>query len=360
MSLSGLLLAVFAVTSLATLALVVADGPARPGGSPLATRQSLRPGLAAPGLAKHQDPAGDGRVPLSLARAGWTVLGLVGRLVLLPLKLLGRARADHGPPSETGRVGAPGRDGNGYYQGLPGLLRRAELKFQPHEFVSLAVVAAGAGMVAGLLLGRGFVPGLLGAALAGWLPFGWARQRAAQRLKSFNQQLPDALDIVANALRSGYAFLQALDVVAHELPPPIAREFGQVVKECRVDIPVEDALLNLVERVPGGDLDLVVTAVLVQRQVGGNLSEVLDTINHTIRERMRVQGEIKVLTAQGRLSGVVVALVPVGLAVALHLVNPDFIRPMFQHPLGLALLAVGAAMQVVGFVVIRRMVNIEV
>lgn len=239
-------------------------------------------------------------------------------------------------------------------------LRRADWLLQPHEFVALTLASGILGAVAGLALGRGPAVIFIGALAGVWLPHAVLDARAAARLKQFETQLPDALDIIANALRSGTSFLQAMDVVARELPSPIGREFDLVVRECRVDIPLEDALQNLVERVPSGDLDLAVTAVLIQRQVGGNLAEVLDIINHTIRERMRIHGEIRTLTAQGRLSGWIVGVLPVGLAFVLHVFNPEYVAPLYTTGTGRLLLFLGLGMQLTGIAVIRRLVRLEV
>ncbi|MCL6451452.1 MAG: type II secretion system F family protein, partial [Acetobacteraceae bacterium] len=193
-----------------------------------------------------------------------------------------------------------------------------------------------------------------------FLPVAYLGHRAERRTRLFNQQLPDALGIMANCLRSGYSIVQALDVVGREMPPPIGREFDQVTREIRVNIPMEDALANLVRRMASPDLDLAVTAILIQRQVGGNLAEVLDRITYTIRERVRILAEVRTLTAQGRVSGWIIALLPVGLGALLYLFDPDYMRPMLSLPLGWLMLGGAAAMQAVGVLVIARIVKIEV
>lgn len=237
-------------------------------------------------------------------------------------------------------------------------LQRADWKWKPAEFMIAEITAAGVG----LLIAWVAVPHLW------WLlpVLGWAfptimlRRSISQRKKLFANQLPDALAIIANALRSGYSFLQAMDVVSREMPDPISKEFSLVLREARVNIPLEEALTHMVERVQSADLDLVVTAVLIQRQVGGNLAEVLEKIGSTIRDRIRLQGEVRTLTAQGRLSGWIVSLLPVVLALAQQAIMPGALDPFFTHPLGMALLGVAVVMQLIGILLIRKMVNMEV
>jgi len=237
-------------------------------------------------------------------------------------------------------------------------LLRADWKWKPAEFMVAQGVASGVGLGLALIS----TPALWWFfMILGWVSPHILLARAEKaRLKSFGQQLPDALSIIANALRSGYSFLQAMDVVSREMPEPIAKEFGLVLRETRVNIPLEEAMNNLVNRVKSPDLDLVVTAVIIQRQVGGNLSEVLDKISGTIKDRIRLQGEIRTLTTQGRFSGWIVSLLPIGLVVLMSLVSPGYLDPMLHHPIGWVLMAVGVMMQLIGIFMIRNMVNLEV
>lgn len=237
-------------------------------------------------------------------------------------------------------------------------LLRADWKWRPAEFLVGQGLAAGVGLGIALIIAKGMWWFFM---LAGWLAphFLLARSEKA-RLKTFAQQLPDALSIIANALRSGYSFLQAMDVVSREMPDPIAKEFNLVLRETRVNIPVEDALNNLVNRVKSPDLDLVVTAVSIQRQVGGNLAEVLDKISGTIKDRVRLQGEIRTLTTQGRFSGWIVCLLPIGLAVMFQIISPGYLDPLFTNPIGWFLVFIGVVMQGIGIFMIRNMVNLEV
>ena len=238
-------------------------------------------------------------------------------------------------------------------------LERADLFLKPAEFLTGAAVFSACSVFAGMLLGR--APGAVLGGIAGlWGPIAWLRARRNRRLKRFDSQLPDALTMTANSLRSGYSLLQALDVVAREMPKPISAEFARIVREVGFNVPIEDSLGALLKRVESDDLDLLVTAILIQRQVGGNLAEVLDRISTTIRERMRILGEVRTLTAQGRISGLVVALLPVGLCGVLAVTSRDYLIPFLTHPLGKMLLGVGCMMQVAGIAIVRKIVNIRV
>jgi tight adherence protein B len=201
---------------------------------------------------------------------------------------------------------------------------------------------------------------LLGAIVGFAFPFVLVRSKTEKRMKAFNNQLGDALILIANSLRTGYSFMQASDMVAKEMRPPISSEFARTVKEMNLGITMEDSLGNLAKRIDSEDLELVLTAVLIQRQVGGNLSEVLDNIARTIRERVRIRGEIRTLTAQGRISGIIISLLPISLGMVIFAMNPSYVKVLFFHPLGKIMLGVAVIGQVVGILVIRRIVDIEV
>lgn len=238
---------------------------------------------------------------------------------------------------------------------------RAGLPLRGGEFL---VLCAGSALLLALLLflagGGKAVVGILGAVIGFAVPFLMVSIKTAKRMKAFNSQLGDALILIANSLRTGYSFMQAADMVAQEMRPPISTEFSRTVKEMNLGVTMEASLGNLAKRIDSDDLDLVLTAVLIQRQVGGNLSEVLDNIAKTIRERVRIRGEIKTLTAQGRISGVVVSLLPIGLGIVIFALNPEYVKVLFVHPVGKLMLGAALAGQVIGIVVIRRIVNIEV
>jgi tight adherence protein B len=253
-------------------------------------------------------------------------------------------------------------------------LGRADLVLTPAEYLAFRVAAVVAALGICWVLGATVLPALrgvfalAGAALIGYaVPLYYVRRRQNKRLRAFNDGLSDTITLVANALRAGSSFLQSLELVTRETQPPISTEFSRVVREVSLGLPLETALNNLNARVHSDDLELMSTAISIQYQVGGNLAEILDTIAETIRERVRIRGEIRTLTAQQRLSGYVVGFLPVGLLLILMVIAPKFINPMFQQPpglfglpLGVFLLAIGGTMMAIGFVFIRRIVNIEV
>jgi tight adherence protein B len=252
-------------------------------------------------------------------------------------------------------------------------LARADLQLRPSEFVALRLSAIIGAPLVTLVLGKTLLPGLdnpialLAAVLLGWwVPRYWVNRRKAKRLQAFNDRLADTIMLIANSLRAGASFLQAIEMVVRETQPPISTEFNRVIREVNLGLPFEQALANMVRRVRSDDLELMTTAITIQHQVGGNLAEILDSIAFTIRERVRILGEIRVLTAQQRLSGYVVAGLPILLMLALSVIAPNFMSPMFGPPevlgipVGVIMLALGGIMMFIGFMAIRRIVDIEV
>jgi tight adherence protein B len=208
---------------------------------------------------------------------------------------------------------------------------------------------------------KSWIPMLLIGGLVGYLmPKIIVRSKQKKRLQQFNDYLPEMISTVVNALRAGFSFFQALRSVMEESPSPAKEELDIVLKEMQYGATVEESLNRMKERMPSNDLDLMIQAILIQRQVGGNLAVVLEKIVHTIRERIKIQGQIKTLTAQGKLSGMVIALLPVGLAGMLFLVNPTYILVLFTNPIGLIMLAVGGCSMLLGFFFIMKITNIEV
>lgn len=183
--------------------------------------------------------------------------------------------------------------------------------------------------------------------------------KIAKRLRAFNNQLVDAIAMMANALRAGFSFLQTMEMISREMPAPISEEFARTVKETQFGVTTEDALDNLVRRVNSADLELVVTAVLIQRQLGGNLAVILDNIAQTIRDRVLVKQEMRTLTAQGRISGWIVGLLPIFLLLAILVINRSYILTLFTDPLGHILVTGAVISQVFGILVIRSMVRID-
>ncbi len=239
-------------------------------------------------------------------------------------------------------------------------LVRADIPLRGEEFLGLLLlVSLGSGLFFIIITGSPVV-GLLAAVLGGYLPYFGLRLARAKRLAKFNGQIGDALVIMANSLRSGFSFLQAMDMVRKEIPDPIAKEFGVALQEMNWGTPTEESLLNMAARVNSEDLELVVTAVLIQRQVGGNLAEVLDNIAATIRERIRIKGEIKTLTAQGRISGLVIGLLPIFLTAAVFMLNPDYIKLLFTSKAGLTMVILAVLSQLLGLAIIKKLTQIPV
>jgi tight adherence protein B len=195
--------------------------------------------------------------------------------------------------------------------------------------------------------------------IGAFIPRLYLNSRRESRTTALNQQLGDALVTMANSLRAGFGFQQAMDSVRKELPAPIADEFGWTLREMNLGFSQEEALLNMGKRVYSDDLNMVITAILIQRQVGGNLAEILDNISNTIRDRARLKRQIKILTAQGRLSGLIIGMLPIALAVALMAINPDYMGLLFEDPRGIYLLVAAGLMMVIGFIMIRKIIKID-
>jgi tight adherence protein B len=252
-------------------------------------------------------------------------------------------------------------------------IARADLKLRPGEYMFIWGAVIVGTPVAFFFLGFVFpalqspLALLVGAVIGFFMPRMWLKRRQSSRLNAFNKQLPDTITLIANALRAGSSFLQAIEMVVREAQPPISLEFARVVREVNLGLAFDAALDNMVRRVRSDDLELMATAITIQHQVGGNLAEILDSIAFTIRERVRIKGEIRTLTAQQRMSGYVVALLPIALAGAISVIAPGFMSPMFENPpailglpLGVALLSLGGFSMFIGFILIRRIVAIEV
>lgn len=248
----------------------------------------------------------------------------------------------------------------GFARNIRTQLARANLKLTVGEYLA-AIVIATVGL-AGLafLLRRDPLVTLLGGVVGFFLPRWYVAYLQGKRLKAFNDQLGDILNMLVSGIRAGYSILQAMEAVSKEMGPPASEEFARVVREVQLGIPMSQALDNLLRRVPSDDLDMTITAIKVQQEVGGNLAEVLDNISFTIRERVRIKGEIRALTAQARASAYIVSFLPVGVAILVYLINPKFMGKMFTHPCGWIMLGVAVAGIVAGFFITRKIANIEV
>jgi tight adherence protein B len=252
--------------------------------------------------------------------------------------------------------------GSSFGEGLARSLARADLKFKPGEFVALIVILViTLGGILWYIGGRNIVSLLIGVAAGIVLPLIYLRREQGRRLIRFGDQLPDMINLMVNGLRAGYSTMQALESVSKEMPVPLSEEFRRVVQEMQLGIPMERALDNLLRRVPSPDLDFIITAINVQREVGGNLAEILDNISHTIRERIRIKGEIRVLTTQVTTSGRILTMIPFFLALALWFINREYMMEFFNNPTcGAIAISVALVMIAVGSYVMGRIAKIEV
>jgi len=242
-------------------------------------------------------------------------------------------------------------------------LARADMKFKVGEYFALIfILTVAVGGITWFIGGKSIISFLIGAVVGFFLPGWYVNQQKAKRLNKFNDQLADMINLMVNGLRAGYSTMQAMEAVSKELPSPISDEFRRVVQEMQIGISMETALENLLRRIPSDDLDFMVTAINVQREVGGNLSEILDTISFTIRERVKIKGEIRVMTATVRASGTLLSLIPIVLTVILWFLNPKYLGSFMDAGI---YCAVGAAVVVVimigsGYMIMMKIADIEV
>ena len=260
--------------------------------------------------------------------------------------------------------------GFSFFDKIKDRVSRADLKLRVSEYLSIVVGLSVAFAAVGYFVVGGQFWAIVGALIGSQVFRIYANIAGTRRLRAFDEQLSDTLNLWVNALRSGFSVLQAIEAIAKELPPPISKEFDRLLQEVRLGIDMEEALDNILRRMPSEDFDLVVTAVKVQREVGGNLAEILDVISFTIRERVRIKGEIRTLTAQGRASGWVITALPIGLTLALRAINPDYINEIFNRgapwilpeiiPCGWLMVGIALLMISSGGFAIMKIVDIEV
>lgn len=238
-------------------------------------------------------------------------------------------------------------------------LLKADIPMRGSEFIVLNIINIAFLSFIGFFLG-GLGPALVLGLLGFILPSLFVKRKKKQRFEKLGLQIGDCLTVMSNSLRAGFSFQQSMELVSKEMTGPLAAEFGKTLREINFGTPTEEALGNMVERIECDDLDLMITAVLIQRQIGGNLAEILDNISSTLRERIRIKGEIKTLTAQGRISGMVIGFMPPILFAILLAINPSYIMQLLQNETGILLLAGGLASEVIGFMFIKKIVSIEV
>jgi tight adherence protein B len=238
-------------------------------------------------------------------------------------------------------------------------LSKADILLRTEEFIGMNILTAIGGAGAGLIIfGPGppaVVLGLIGLLTPALVVYRKQQARAVY----LDSQIGESLDGMSNALRSGYSFQQAMDLVSKEIQGPLGVEFGRTLREITLGITTEQAMQNMIQRVGSEDLDLMISAVLIQRLIGGNLAEIFDNISNTIRERIRMKGEVKTLTAQARMSGLVIGLLPVFILIALLLISPSYINIMFASPVGWMMLGGAFTSEVIGFVLMRTISNIR-
>lgn len=240
-------------------------------------------------------------------------------------------------------------------------LAKADLKLRVSEYVMLII-----GLIVLLIaiiwvrFHNPFLAFVIGVPVGYFAPGFFLKFRQRRRLKAFNNQLGDTIVLLSNALKAGYSFAQAMATIAKSSSPPMADEFSRAVREMNLGVSVDDALQHMVKRIESEDFDLMVTAVQIHRVVGGNLAEILDTIAFTIRERIRIQGEIRTLTAQARASGYIITGLPFALALILTFISPSYITPLFHEWLGYVLIGLGLISIAIGYGIISRITNIEV
>ncbi|MCE5258464.1 MAG: type II secretion system F family protein [Chloroflexi bacterium] len=250
-------------------------------------------------------------------------------------------------------------NGFGFGPRLAVSLAAANLSTTASEYVMIIVLLAVLGFAIGFWRG-GLLLGLVVGAVAGYVPIFYLSTRAKRRKQAFANQLPEVLTLLVGALRAGHGLSQAMIDLTEQMPPPASEEFGQVVRAVNLGVPISVALNSLSERIGTGDIELIVTAIVVQSELGGNLATTLETISDTIRDRIRMKREIRVLTSQQRLTGGVLALTPAALAVILSLLNPSYMKPFFEPGWIRLLPILAVVMQIIGFVVIRKIMDIEV
>lgn len=249
---------------------------------------------------------------------------------------------------------------------LQTMLEQADLGIRAGNILILCMITAvlGGGIAILLTLSmpsrESALFAFMGIVFGGILPYSYASYMRARRFRKFEELFPEAIDTLTRAVRAGHAFTTALELIANELSEPIASEFRKLFEEQKFGLPVRDALLNLTERVPLVDVKFFVTAVMLQRETGGNLAEILDNLSYMIRERFKIMRQVRVYTAQGRLTMMLLMGMPPIIVVCMLAMNPDFIRPLFTDPLGHTLIVAGITLQTIGYFVIRKIIRIQV
>ena len=243
---------------------------------------------------------------------------------------------------------------------LQKMLAQGNVDVRAGNFLVLCVGAAVILAVVAAIAGGNLLFAWAGALIGFFIPYAYASHMRNKRFQKFEEKFPEAIDTLARAVRAGHAFTTALEMIANEVSEPVAGEFRQLYEEQKFGLPVRDALINLADRIPLVDVKFFVTAVMLQRETGGNLAEILDNLSYVIRERFKILRQVRVHTAQGRLTMVLLMALPPTIVVVMTLLNPGFIRPLFTDPIGHALIVGGITLQTMGYFVIRKIIRIQV
>ena len=239
-------------------------------------------------------------------------------------------------------------------------LYSAHILLKPEEFISVCILFYVALSMLLYAITRNFYVSIFVGIIGWFIPVLFVKRRIKLRKKAINEQLADTIILISNSLKAGYSFFQSIDAVCKEMPAPISEEFAKMQNKINLGMTVEDALQELVGRVKSDDLDMVATAVLIQRQVGGNLAEILDNISSTIRERIKIKRDIRTITAQGRISGFIISVLPAALGAILYFINPEHIGLLFTEKAGILILAFSALMQIIGVYFISKIVKVDI
>lgn len=243
---------------------------------------------------------------------------------------------------------------------LQHLLDQADMNWRVGTFLLITTgVATAFGLVVLLLIRIPFIA-IAVAAFAATLPYMYVRRRKTKRLRKFEEHFPESIDLLGRAIRAGHAFSTGLQLMAEESPQPIGMEFRRVFEEQKFGLSLEDSLLALADRIELVDMRIFVTAVMIQREVGGNLAEILDKISYTIRERFTIERQVRVYTAQGRFTGYLLAGLPIAIGFLIYMLNREYMTILWERPVGRLLIAVAAVLQIIGFFIIRKIINIKI
>jgi len=240
------------------------------------------------------------------------------------------------------------------------MLTQGGLSMRAGNFLGLSALAGIVATVVAYMVSNRVEVAWVALLVGFMLPYSYASFRRNQRFEKFEELFPEAIDTLARAVRAGHAFTTALEMITNEVAEPVSGEFRQLYEEQKFGMPVRDALINLTERMPLVDVKFFVTAVMLQRETGGNLAEILDNLSYVIRERFKIQRQVRVYTAQGRLTMALLMGMPPVIVIVMLLLNPGFIRPLFSDPIGHTLLVAGIILQTVGYFVIRKIIRIRV